>query len=114
MEYVIRFLIGGTIVSLFAVVGGLFRPRSFSGIFGAAPTVALATLGLAFAKGEAQKISIEGRSMIFGDIALGVYSLVASYLLTKKSWHSLTATLIAYTAWFAVALGLWAMFLMGQ
>ncbi len=94
MEYIIRFLVGGLIVSLFAVVGGLFRPRSFSGIFSAAPTVALATLGLAFSKGEAAKIAIEGRSMIAGAVALGIYSLVTSYLLVKMSWHSLVATFL--------------------
>ena len=46
-EYVARFLIGGVAVSLFAVLGDLLRPKSFAGLFGAAPSVALATLGVA-------------------------------------------------------------------
>jgi hypothetical protein len=45
-EAVLRFLIGGFIVSAFAVLGDLFEPKSFAGIFGAAPSVALATLAL--------------------------------------------------------------------
>jgi hypothetical protein len=37
MEYVIRFLAGGLVVSLFAVAGDVLRPKSFAGLFGAAP-----------------------------------------------------------------------------
>jgi hypothetical protein len=32
----VRFLVGGAIVSLFAALGGVVRPKSFAGIFGAA------------------------------------------------------------------------------
>lgn len=49
-ELIIRFLVGGTFVSLFAVLGDLFRPKSFAGLFGAAPSIALATLGITIAK----------------------------------------------------------------
>ena len=44
-ELLIRFLIGGLIVSVFAVSGDILRPKTFAGIFGAAPSVALASLG---------------------------------------------------------------------
>jgi len=37
---------GGMIVSLFASLGDVLKPKSFAGLFGAAPSVALATLGL--------------------------------------------------------------------
>lgn len=46
MELLLRFLIGGSVVSLFAIAGDVFRPKSFAGLFGAAPSVALATLAL--------------------------------------------------------------------
>ena len=45
-EILIRFLIGGVVVSVFAVIGDILKPKSFAGLFGAAPSVALATLGL--------------------------------------------------------------------
>ena len=32
-ELVLRFLIGGTLVSVFAFVGDLLRPKSFAGLF---------------------------------------------------------------------------------
>jgi hypothetical protein len=38
MELVERFLLGGLIVSVFAVVGDMLRPRGFAGLFGAAPS----------------------------------------------------------------------------
>lgn len=44
-EYIVRFLVGGLVVSSFAVLGEIFRPKSFAGIFGAAPSIALATFG---------------------------------------------------------------------
>ena len=47
-ELAIRFVLGGVIVSAFAVIGDMLHPKSFAGIFGAAPSVALASLGLTF------------------------------------------------------------------
>jgi hypothetical protein len=46
-EYLVRFLVGGVVVSAFAMLGDVLRPKSFAGLFGAAPSVALATLGIA-------------------------------------------------------------------
>jgi hypothetical protein len=46
VELLERFLLGGLIISAFAVVGDILRPRGFAGLFGAAPSVALATLTL--------------------------------------------------------------------
>ena len=39
-EMVIRFLVGGVVVSLFAMLGDVLRPMSFAGLFGAAPSIA--------------------------------------------------------------------------
>jgi hypothetical protein len=33
-ELIVRFLIGGVIVSSFAALGEVFRPKSFGGLFG--------------------------------------------------------------------------------
>ena len=38
-ELAIRFVLGGLIVSAFAVIGDILHPKSFAGIFGAAPIV---------------------------------------------------------------------------
>jgi hypothetical protein len=45
VQILIRFLVGGAVLSVFAAIGDVLRPKSFAGLFGAAPSVALATLG---------------------------------------------------------------------
>jgi hypothetical protein len=44
-----RFLIGGVVVSAFSALGDILKPKSLAGLFGAAPSVALATLALTIA-----------------------------------------------------------------
>jgi hypothetical protein len=105
MEYVIRFLAGGIIVSLFAVLGDVLRPKSFAGLFGAAPSVALATLSLALWKQGGDYVSVEGRSMILGALALALYSLAVCQLLMRFRWSALAATTTAIWLWLAMALG---------
>jgi uncharacterized membrane protein (GlpM family) len=110
-ELVLRFFIGGLVVSAFAVVGDLLRPKTFAGILGAAPSVALATLGLTFAKRPPDYVGTEGRSMIAGAIAFFVYSLLVAWLLAGRRWPALLAAGVAWALWLAVALGLWVAFL---
>lgn len=106
MEYVIRFLAGGAVVSLFAVLGDVLRPKSFAGLFGAAPSVALVTLGLAFWKESPAYVATEARSMVLGAIALAAYSVVVCQALIRGRVAALYATLVALALWLAVALGL--------
>jgi Protein of unknown function (DUF3147) len=106
MEYVIRFLAGGLVVSLFAVAGDVLRPKSFAGLFGAAPSVALATLTLAFWKHGGRYVATECRSMIIGAIALAVYSFLVCQLLMRVRSSALTATAVATVAWLVIAVGI--------
>jgi hypothetical protein len=106
VDYALRFLIGGLVVSLFAVIGDVLRPKSFAGLFGAAPSVALATLGLAFSKHGGDYVAIEGRSMILGSIALAAYSFVVCQLLLRAEWSALKATLASLAIWLVAAIGL--------
>jgi len=110
-DIVIRFVIGGVVVSAFAVLGELFKPKSFAGIFGAAPSVALATLSLTVAKDGRGYAAIEARSMILGAVAFFVYAwLVSRYLLAGK-WSALRVTVSALPMWCLCAFGLWWMLL---
>jgi hypothetical protein len=106
MDYVIRFLAGGIVVSLFAVVGDILRPKSFAGLFGAAPSVALATLSLAFWKHGAGYVATEGRSMILGAIALAAYSFLVCQMLMRLRYSALAATTATTAVWLVVAVGL--------
>lgn len=110
-DLIIRFILGGLIVSAFAVIGDLFRPKTFAGIFGAAPSVALVSLGLAFITKGSAHAGIEGRSMIVGGVALACYSFVVSRLLLRYKWNTIVATGLSWLVWFGVAFGLWSAFL---
>src|SRR4051794_39166221 len=107
-ELAIRFVLGGLIVSAFAVIGDMLHPKTFAGIFGAAPSVALASLGLAFLTKGAADAATDGRAMIAGAVALGCYSLVVSRLLLRHGWHVMMASALSWLVWLGVAFGLWA------
>lgn len=66
MEYMIRFLTGGAVVSIFAMMADVIRPKSLAGLLSASPAVALATLSLVFSSKDSAYASIEGRSMMLG------------------------------------------------
>lgn len=111
MQLVLRFLIGGAIVSMFAALGDVLRPRSFAGLFGAAPSVALATLGLTIVRQGTAMVGQEARSMIGGAIALGIYAALCSHMMMKHNLNALSATVYALSCWVIVALGAWALIL---
>lgn len=102
----LRFLIGGTVVSFFAVLGEIFRPKSFAGLFGAAPSIALATIGLTIAHDGNAYAAIEARSMIFGSIGFFCYASATSWLLMRFRPRTLTATIAMLPVWLGVSLGL--------
>lgn len=107
MQAIIRFLVGGAVVSLFASLADALKPKSFAGLFGAAPSVALATLTLTvLAEGKAYAAT-EARSMIAGAAAFFVYATACGWLMMKRRTRALTTTVAAMTIWFAVSLGLW-------
>ncbi len=97
-------------MSAFATLGGIFKPTSFAGLFGAAPSVALATLALTISHEGKTFASIECRSMLAGAVALGLYSLLVSRLLARFRMSALRATLSATLLWFLTAMGLWWIF----
>ena len=95
LDYLLRFLVGGIAVSAFAALD-VCRPKTFAGLFGAAPSIALATVLIALSQKGAGFVAIEGRSMILGAIALGVYSWPMCVLLHKFWMSSLAATAAAF------------------
>ena len=107
-EIAARFLIGGLIVSAFSIVGTLFKPKSFAGLFGAAPSVALASLTLTIRKSGPSQASVDARSMLAGAIALCCYVVVVGFLIKRRDISALRATLTSLPVWFAAAFGLWA------
>lgn len=105
-EIVIRFLIGGLVVSVFAVIGDLFKPKSFAGLFGAALSVALATVGLTVAADGWAYATLEARSMLAGAIALLVYSSCVGLLIMRYKAGATVITLCTIPIWLAVSFAL--------
>lgn len=106
-EIIIRFVIGGVVVCAFAVLGDVLKPKLFAGIFGAAPSVALTTLGLAFVSHGGAYASLEGRSMVIGAIALLAYSVFTGHILLRQQTSMLVTAGGSMAMWLVVAFGLW-------
>lgn len=106
-EIILRFLIGGFVVSLFSLISDLFKPKSFAGLFGAAPSVALATLGLAAIKEGKLVAATEARSMILGAVALLFYASAVSYILLRHKLPALKVATWSLFLWLGVAVALW-------
>lgn len=111
VQILLRFVVGGVVVSVFAMLGGALKPKSFAGLFGAAPSVALATISLTVMKKGAPYAAIESRSMVLGALAFFVYASLVSHALMRWNVHVLSTTALALTIWIVGALGLWLMFL---
>ena len=103
----IRFLIGGAVVSIFAVLGDCLKPKSFAGLFGAAPSVALATFGLTLSIEGVGFAATEARSMMAGAVAFLVYTCFVSRSLMRDKRKALTAAALFMPLWFIVGFGLW-------
>lgn len=110
-DLALRFVIGGLVVSVFAVLGDMLKPESLGGIFAAAPTIALATLALTLKQHGAPYIAIEARSMIAGAIAFAVYASVVSFTLMRYRTRAVRTASMLMLLWFGTAAGLWAVWL---
>lgn len=107
-ELVLRFVLGGAIVSLFAVISDMIQPKTYAGLFGAAPSVGLASFGIVFATHGGARAALDGRSMLAGAVALLGYSLAVKYLVMHRRWPTLPAAGVLILLWLAIAFALWA------
>ena len=98
-------------MAAFATLGDLFKPKSFAGLFGAAPSVALATLGMAVVTNGRLYAATEARSMMGGAVALVVYTLCVSRILMQYERGALVATTALIPLWLVTALAVWLIFL---
>jgi hypothetical protein len=110
MEWVIRFVVGGVVVSFFAILGDVLRPKSFAGLFSAAPSVALATVTLTLHKEGRFYAAQEASSMVLGAIAFVSYAIAASCALRQRRFNTLRTTIALMPIWVGVSLGLFAVF----
>ena len=106
-DLALRFVIGGAAVSLFAAIAEVFEPKSFSGLFGAAPSVAIATLALTYHNDGATATATAARWMLVATPALFVYSSCCVAACRRDHVPVWLTAVAAWLAWLAVAFGLW-------
>jgi Protein of unknown function (DUF3147) len=111
MEWVFRFLVGGLMVAGFSAIGDMVKPKSFAGLFGGAPSVALATLLLTVHKDGQAYAAVEARSMVAGAVAFFAYACVVSWLMMQNKLETYVVTGATMVVWFAAAFGMWAVWL---
>ena len=106
-ELVLRFVIGGLIVSMFAILAEILRPKSFAGMFGAAPSIALATIGITIAQHGKSYAAIEARSKVMGAVAFFLYASAVSWIMMRIKPRALVATIALMPVWFVASFALW-------
>lgn len=106
-DLIIRFIVGGTAVCIFSVISDLFKPKTFAGLFGAAPSVALASLSLTVFKRGHVTGAIESRSMLIGAVSFLIYATFVSYVILRFRARAMPVAISALLLWLASALGLW-------
>lgn len=112
MTFIFRFIAGGAIVSLFALLGDVLKPKSFAaGLFGAAPSVALATVGLTLLTDGRVYASEEARSMIGGSLAFLFYAIATIQLIVRGKLGATSASISAIAVWLVCAIGAWLLIL---
>jgi uncharacterized membrane protein (GlpM family) len=103
---VLKALIGGALVVVFALLGEVVKPRRLAGITSAAPSIALASLAITLLVSGVTSSRNLAMGMIAGAIALVAGSVVATH--TVRKYGALKGSVAATGVWCAVALALWA------
>ncbi len=106
-QILLHFLIGGVVVSAFAMLGDVFRPKSFAGLFSAAPSIALGTISLTIVHSGRDFAAVEARSMVLGAVAFALYATLVSRLLARFPLSTLLTSVALLSVWFAASYALW-------
>jgi hypothetical protein len=99
----IKAVLGGTMVTAFAVVGHILRPKWFAGLFGAAPSVAVASLAVTVVDKGHHDAALAAYAMVFGAAGFVAFSACVRPLLTKT--NALAASSVSCLIWVAVVVG---------
>lgn len=105
----IRVVAGGALVVVFAMIGDALKPKAFAGLFGAAPSVATASLVVSGVAMGAAKDEKYATGMIAGAVGLVVYSAAAA--LAVKHLGSVFGSVVAWIAWVVPAAAVYWAFL---
>ena len=105
----IRVVAGGALVVVFAMLGDVLKPKMFAGLFGAAPSVATASLLVSGLAMGASKDTQYATGMIAGAVGLVVYSVAAAFAV--KHLGAVAGSIAAWVAWLLPAAAIYLVFL---
>ena len=97
----LRALLGGGAVVAFSLIGETVRPKSFAGVFAAAPSVAVASLGVAVLSKGPDDARLLALGMIAG--ACAMLACVVAAIDTVRRFRALRGAIAALLVWGAVA-----------
>ena len=108
-----RALAGGTLVVVFALVGEVLSPKAFSGLFSAAPSVAVASLTITVLSETTEKARLGSVGMVVGAVGLTTCCVLGAVAIPRLK--ALRGSLLAVLGWAAVTFGVyWAVFIGAQ
>jgi uncharacterized membrane protein (GlpM family) len=93
--------LGGTFVVLFAALSEPLTPKSFAGLFAAAPSIALAALVVTGITKGARADHEQSLAMVFGAGAMVCYCLTA--VISVDRLGALRGSIVAFAAWASIA-----------
>jgi hypothetical protein len=100
--YLGKFLAGGIVVVLFAVVSESFQPKRFAGLFSAAPSVLLASLIVTVLLKGTASASLLVSGAVAGGVGLVAYALVSAWAVNR--FKGLAGSLVSLVPWAVVSL----------
>jgi uncharacterized membrane protein (GlpM family) len=96
---VVRGLLGGAAVCIFAVIGEVVQPKKFAGIFAAAPAVAVASLGITAATKGLEVVRADAIGMACGAVGMIAYCIATVFVLRQvRAGKGAAATLVVWAA----------------
>jgi hypothetical protein len=101
LEYVARFIAGGLLVCVFALISQICMPKQFAGIFSAAPSVLLAGLVITIFTQGASHAVLTAQGAIFGALGMIVYCFIATPAIQKHK--ALTGSIVSLAGWFLIS-----------
>jgi Protein of unknown function (DUF3147) len=103
VSFAAKFLAGGTLVCLFALISQVCQPKQFAGIFAAAPSVLLAGLAITLVAQGTQHAMLTAQGAIAGAVGMIVYCLLATPAIQR--YQALKGSGLALLGWVLVSGG---------
>ncbi len=104
--YVARFLVGGALVCVFALISEVCAPKRFAGLFSAAPSVLTAGLAVTLIAETTEKAALTAGGAATGAAGLIAYCLAATPAIRR--FKALRGSAVVVAIWLVVSLTVWA------